>query len=352
MQKTTTAIHDEKTRCAVLARTQRRENNLALSALLYAQMLILSALSLLSVASTASYLSLLIALAPAGVLYALSSFCAKKHRNPPKLLAISFALLFFSDMALCLTALVKLVCAYVLPHHPHSLIALAAAILTGLMLQGRHPGGARRTAAYLAGFFLFALLVCLVIALPECDIGYVFPLFGYGGGQVLRGAAYMTGSLWSLGALPFFTQGEALPGLKKAHSFLMPLLAMLLLALLLFFYACLLPSPLLPGAWGFVLRLQLIMEMSPSILSWSLMLISRMLLFLTGFAVAGDMTGECLRRALPKIKAPMLLIIMLLSVPLSLLPLDTFSRYLPLRFILCLICVLIALVQRKKEAVA
>ena len=351
MQKTTTAIHDETTRRAVLARTQRRENNLALSALLYAQMLIVSALSLLSVASTASYLSLLIALIPAGILFALSSFCAKKHENPPKLLAFAFALLFFSDMTLCLTALIELVCAYVLPYYPRSLIALAAAILTGLMLQGRHPGGARRTAAYLTGFFLFALITCLIIALPECDIGYMFPLFGYGGGQVLRGAAYMTGSLWSLGALPFFTQGEALPGLKKARPFLMPLMAMLLMALLLFFYACLLPSPLLPGEWGFVLRLQLIMEMSPSILSWSLMLISRMLLFLTGFAVAGDMTGECLRRALPGKKAPAL-ILMLLSVPLSLLPPDTFSHLLPLRFIVCLACVLIACMQRKKEAVA
>lgn len=351
MQKTTTAIHDETTRRAVLARTQRRENNLALSALLYAQMLIVSAQSLLSVASTASYLSLLITLVPAGILYALSSFCAKKHENPPKLLVVAFALLFFSDMVLCLTALVELVCAYVLPHYPRSLIALAAATLTGLMLQGRHPGGARRTAAYLVGFFLFALITCLVIALPECDIGYVFPLLGYGGVQMLRGAAYMTGSLWSLGALPFFTQGKTLPGLKKARPFLTPLMAMLLMALLLFFYACLLPSPLLPGEWGFVLRLQLIMEMSPSILSWSLMLISRMLLFLTGFAVAGDMTGECLRRALPGKKAPAL-ISMLLSVPLSLLPPDATSHYLPLRFIVCLVFVLIACMQRKKEASA
>lgn len=355
MQKTTTAIHDEKTRRAVLVRTQRRENNLALSALLYAQMLIFSALSLLSVASTASYLSLLIALLPAGILYALSSFCAKKHENPPKLLAITFVLLFFSDMALCLMALIELVCAYVLPHYPRSLIALAAALLTGLMLQGRHPGGARRTAAYLAGFFLFALITCLVIALPECDIGYIFPILGYGGGQMLRGAAYMTGSLWSLGALPFFTQGEPLPQLKKQRPYLAPLLAMLLMALLLFFYACLLPSPLLPGDWGFVLRLQLIMEMSPSILSWSLMLISRMLLFLTGFAVAGDMVGECLHQALPNKKAPMLAL-MLLSVPLALLPSlaseKPFLILLPLRFVLCLMSVVFALFQRKKEAIA
>lgn len=351
MQKTTTAVHSESARSAVIERTQRRENNLALCTLLYAQMLISSALSLLSTASTGAYLSLLITFFPSALLYLLASVCFKKHQKLPRILAFSFVLLFFSDMALCLNSLTEIVCAYVLPHDPRSLIALSAALGTGLMLCGKLPGGARRTAAFLAGFFLFALITCLIIALPETDIGYIFPLFGYGGGQTLRGAVQMTGSLWSLGALPFFTQGKALPPLKKQLPYLTPLLTMLLMALLLFFYACLLPAPLLPGDWGFVLRLQLIMEMSPSILSWSLMLLSRMLLFLTGFAVAGDMTGECLRMALPGKKAPAL-IIMLLALPFSLLPAGTLAPWLPLRFVLCFVFVLFALIQCKKEVSA
>lgn len=351
MQKTTTVVHDEQTRRAVLLRTQWRENNLSLSALLYAQMLIVSALSLLSTASTSSYLSLLCAFLPGAALYAISSFCVKKHQIMPRPLAFCFVLLFFSDMVLCLTALTELVCAYVLPRHARTLILLSAALGTGLMLSGKQSGGARRTAAFLTGFFLLSLLVCLIIALPECNIGHAFPLLGYGGEQMLRGAVQMTGSLWILGALPFFTQGQSQPPLKKQRPYLLPLLTILLMVLLLFFYACLLPAPLLPGKWGFVLQLQLIMEMSPSILSWSLMLISRMLLFLTGFATAGDMTGECLRLALPDKKAPALLI-MLLPVPLALVPPGRISPFLPLRFVLCALFVIIALFLRKKEVAA
>ncbi|MBR6787963.1 MAG: hypothetical protein IKM26_08595 [Clostridia bacterium] len=348
MPETTTVVHDEQTRSAVLLRTQKRENNRALCALLYAQMLILSALSLLSTASTSACLSLLLALLPGAALYALAALCAKKHQKPPRPLALCYALLFFSDMALCLMTLTELVCAYVLPHHARLLVMLAAAAGTGLMLSGRQMGGARRAAAFLTGFFLFALLICLIIALPECSVSHAFPLLGYGAGQTLRGALQMTGSLWLLGALPFFTQDQPSPPLRRRRPYLLPLMTILLMAFLLFFYACLLPAPLLPGKWGFVLQLQLIMEMSPSILSWSLMLISRMLLFLAGFATAGDMTGECLHMYLPGKKTPALLLT-LLSVPLALLPPDKISPFLPLRFLCCTLVVIIALFLRKKD---
>lgn len=352
--QTTTAVHGEGERIAVNCRAQLRENNLALSVLLYAQLLTMSALSLLSIASTGAYLSVLLAILPAGVLYAASSFCAKKRAyRLPRALAMLFALLFFSDMVLCLLSLTELVCAYVLPGAARMAIALPTALFTGLSLSGKKRGEARRTAAFLSGFFLSALIICLVFALPEGNRGHLYPPLGYGGGQTLRGAMYMTGGAWSAGAMPFFTQGEKQPSLKKRRAYLLPLIAMLLSSLLLFFYAYLLPAPLLPGDWGFILRLQLIMEMSPNTLSWSLMLISRMLLFLSAFSVAGDTACECLHTALKKKKAPVLSG-MLLSIPPALLPLDkmlpALQLILPLRYILCVLALLPLLFVRKKEA--
>lgn len=352
--QTTTAVHSEETLNAVNRRAEERENNLALSVLQYAQLLTMSALSLLSVASTSAYLSALTAIVPAGILYAISSFCAQKHAYQlPRALAMLFAPMFFSDMVLCLLSLTELTCAYVLPGAARIVISLSTAAFAGLSLTGRKRGGARRTAAYLSGFFLLALIICLAFALPEGNRGHLYPLLGYGGGQTLMGAAYLTGGVWSAAAMPFFTQGRAHPALKKRRAYLVPLMAMLLLALLLFFYAYLLPAPLLPGDWGFVLRLQLIMEMSPNTLSWSLMLISRMLLFLSAFSVAGDTACECLHTALKKKKAPVL-IVMLLSVPLSLLPLDkmlpALQIILPLRYALCVIAVIPLCFMRKKEA--
>lgn len=354
--KTTTVVHSGETLQAVNDRAALRENNLALSTLLYAQLLSMSALSLLSIASTSAYLSALMTILPAGVLYAVSSYCAKKRAyRLPRALAAVFALLFFSDMALCLLSLTELVCAYVLPGAGRSMIALPAAFFIGLSLTGKKPGGARRAAAFLTLFYLPALVICLLFALPEGNIGHLFPLLGYGGGQTLRGAMYMTGGVWSAGALPFFTQREKQPQLKKARPYLVPLTALLLMALLLFFYAYLLPAPLLPGDWGFVLRLQLIMEMSPNTLSWSLMLISRMLLFLSAFSVAGDTACECLHTALQKKKAPVLALL-LLSVPIALLPLHklmpALEAALPLRYVICFISVITALFVRKKEAKA
>ena len=351
--RTTTVIAGEEIRSAVRLRTQRRENNRALCTGMYAQLLSMSALELLSVASTGAYFSALLTAVPLALLYFLSSLCAKRRAYAmPRALEAVFALLFFSDMAVCMLSLTELVCAYVLPGTPRLAVALASAGLTGIFLTGRRRGGARRCAACLTGFFLTALIVCLWYALPEGEAGHLFPLLGYGGGQILRGGVYMLGGVWSAGALPFFAEGKKTPEMKKERPYLLPLLTLLLFALLMFLYAFLLPSPLLPGKWGFVLQLQLIMEMSPSILSWSLMLISRMLLFLSAFAAAGDSACECLHRALKKRSAP-ILPLMLVSALVVLIPLHSLRPVLrlalPLRYLLCLFSVTLALFVRKKE---
>lgn len=356
MKQTTTVVQDTGLMEAVNLRAQRRENNLALCALMYVQLLSMSALALLSTASTGAYLSAMMTAVPMIALYALAAKSAQKHGyRLPRALGGVFAALFFSDMVLCLLSLTELVCAYVLPHVPRTVIALSAAGLTGLGLAGRRHGGARRCASALCGFFLAALAVCLVFALPEGDAGHLYPLLGYGSEQIARGTAYLLGGVWSAGALPFFVSGVYPPPMKKPRPYLAPLVTVMLFAGLMLAYALLLPSPLLPGKWGFVLQLQLIMEMSPSILSWSLMLISRMLLFLSAFAVAGDSACECLHGALKKKKVPILPLV-LLSVPLALLPLtkmeNVLKMLLPLRYAISFFGVGISLLARKKEAAA
>ncbi|MBR5231047.1 MAG: GerAB/ArcD/ProY family transporter [Clostridia bacterium] len=331
--QTSTAVHSPLTRETFIKRRELKENSLSLSVLLYAQMLITAALSLMNVASTASYLSLLFSLLPAALVYMLSSFAVKKGKTLTSPAAFLFALLFFSDMALNLFSLTEITGAYVLPKYPRMAICLPAALLTGLALTGKQQGSARRTSVFLILFFLGALAVCLFFAVPESDIGYLFPLLGYGETEILRGGICMTGSLWIAAALPYFTHA---PGLRVKTA-LFPLIAVFVMTGVLLVCACLLPAPLFPGDWGFVLRLQLLMEMSPNTLTWSLMLISRMLLFLCAFASAGDFCCECLRKARKGRKANILLLAAL-SVPLSLLPFDKLlpflSLALPLRFLI------------------
>jgi len=353
LTRTTTAVHDEVTRSAVASRSERRENALALCTLLYAVMLSMSALQLLNISAGASFISLLAALLPAALLYALSARCAGRLQGRPHRAAAGvFALFFFLDMALCLLSLCEVVCAYVLPQASRTGIALLTAVGTGLSLRRREHCAAR-TAAFLCGFFLPALLICLCIALPETDAGYLFPLLSYGAGQTLRGGAYIAGGLWSAAAIPFFVYGENPPELKKSRLPLLPLMTVLLMALLCFFYALLLPAPLLPGNWGFVLRLQLLMEMSPNTLCWSLMLISRMLLFLTACAVAGEHTERCLHRALHK-HPPAPVILFLFAALVATRPLHQLQPVLavalPLRFPLAFLITLGTLIRTRKEA--
>jgi len=304
--QTKTSVHSPAENEHMLRASTASESSAALAVSLYAQLLCMSALGLLSLCATSSYLCVLLALPAGALLYLVSSQAVRRCRtHAPRLVYAGFALLFVSDMAVNLFALTELTGAYILPGAPQPVLIAAAALPITLLMGGRAHGGAARAARLLRGFFLLALFVCLCFALPSGNIGYIYPLLGYGSGQTLRGALYIAGGLWSAAALPLFTQ-EAGMKLKKSLRFTWhPLLAVLLMALLLFCYAFLLPAPLLPGDWGFALRLQLLMEMSPNTLAWSLMLISRMLLFFTGFAASGDFARVCLMHALKKRRVPL-----------------------------------------------
>jgi len=354
MFETQTPVHSPEESARMLRRSTQRETSAALAVSLYAQLLCMSALRLLSVSSTASWISLLLTL-PAGIgIYFLSALTVRRQsvhdaeRIGMRMILAAFALLFFTDMALCLFAMTELVCAYILPDAPRWLIVATTVLSVSLFMGGRAHGGAARAAYLLRGFFLLAVIVCFFFALPDGNVGFLYPLLGYGGGQTVRGAMYMTGGLWSVAALPYLAHEKGERIKRGLHTALHPLLGLLLLALILLAYAYLLPSPLLPGDWGFVLRLQLLMEMSPNTLAWSLMLISRMLLFLTGFAAAGDFSRMLLCRAFKRRRVP-LWPLTLAGAPLALAGVaqaeGLLKWVLPLRFPIALILSLAALAQ-------
>lgn len=72
--------------------------------------------------------------------------------------------------------------------------------------------------------------------------------------------------------------------------------------------------------WGFVLRLQMLMNISPSTLAWSLMLITELLLFLVAFAGSGSFLCACVKRAAKAARAAAAFA--LLCVPLALIGAD------------------------------
>ena len=131
-----------------------------------------------------------------------------------------------------------------------------------------------------------------------------------------------------------------------------------MIALLLLCCAYVLPATSLSERWGFVLRLQMLMNISPSTLAWSLMLITELLLFLVAFAGSGSFLCACVKRA-AKLRVP-LLPFALLCVPLSLIGADiaekTLMAVLPLRYPIAVLLVGMILIfnafVRKKEGEA
>ena len=77
-------------------------------------------------------------------------------------------------------------------------------------------------------------------------------------------------------------------------------------AMLFFGCAWVLPGTKLTFEQGYALRLQLLKEMSPNVLSWSLMLMAEMLLFLAGFTVCADLMRKSLQAALARPHVPLL----------------------------------------------
>lgn len=364
VMKTKTPVHDEKSMLGYRASGMLREHNELAGALIFSQLLCAGALYLLPVAATSAWWAAALLVIPAGLMYLAARLLASKlDASAPQrplfraLLGIS-VLLFISDMAMCLLSLVELTTAFILPDSPRWLTALAVAVAVPLGLSGRGQGGAARMARLLRFFLLGALLLCAVIVLPYGERGYLFPWAGFGVGHTLRSALWTAGSLWGAVLPPLFAVGQKKEIARRAKGFRVLLVAMAVFAFLLFCCAFLLPATSLAGSWGYALRLQTIMEMSPSSLSWSLMLTAQLFLFLLSLAGAAVCAKRCLMGALALRSVPVLPLT-LLCVPLAVIGAGAAERVLvaalPWRSPLAIVLLAIGLIgtrTQKKEAAA
>ena len=191
-----------------------------------------------------------------------------------------------------------------------------AAIAVGVGTPYKAPDAASRTARFLRWFFIGSFVFCAATVMPQGETGYLFPWAGYGVRHTLRCAALGGGGCWTAAVLPLLSHAEPRQAARRARTWLPQLVAVFMIALLLLCCAYVLPATSLSERWGFVLRLQMLMNISPSTLAWSLMLITELLLFLVAFAGSGSFLCACVKRA-AKLRVP-LLPFALLCVPLSL----------------------------------
>ena len=319
--QTATPVHDEKQSDLSRRADHMREGAIMLGMTVFSQLLAFSALYMLPVAATSAWWGALL-LVPALLLWGFGMLAARGmpqnafERAPYRVIAGVLAVLFLSDMAVDLLAMIELTCAFILPGTPRFWLAMIAAIAVGVGTPYKAPDAASRTARFLRWFFIGSFVFCAATVMPQGETGYLFPWAGYGVRHTLRCAALGGGGCWT---------------------------------------AAVLPGTSLSERWGFVLRLQMLMNISPSTLAWSLMLITELLLFLVAFAGSGSFLCACVKRA-AKLRVP-LLPFALLCVPLALIGADiaekTLMAVLPLRYPIAVLLVGMILIfnafARKKE---
>lgn len=315
--RTETAVRDAAGSEAQRQSEYRRGNEMTVSLAVAAQALAYGALYILPTASSAAWWAVLLLLLPAGLMRALAhAVCRTAPENAAetpayRIAAGGMSLLFLLNMTVCLLTLTELTHAFFFPQASRWAVALAAAAALGLGMP-RSDVAAPNAARFLAVFLLAAFGFCAVTVLPSGETGYLFPLAGYGVGHTLRCALRGAGSVWMIGALAVLTSGQkAAPPVRSALPGLLSLVA---ISLLFLCCAYVLPGTQLDFSRGYALRMQILMEMSPNVLSWSLMLMAEMLLYLAGFTVCGDLLRRSLRIALRRPHVP-LLPFALLAVP-------------------------------------
>lgn len=307
--RTETAVHDEGGEREQRLGELRRERETTLALALGAQTLAYGALYILPAASTAAWWAALLLLIPFAAMRGLAA--AVRRTAPPdagrvwtyRAAALGMAALFWSNMAVCLLTLTELTHVFFFPRSRPFFIALSAALALGLGLP-RSDTAVPNAVRFLCWFLLAAFAFCALTVVPSGEAGYLFPLAGHGAGHTLRCALRGAGGVWMAGALAVIEPRE------KAGRSLRPALpgaaTLALVSLLMLACAWVLPGTRLNFDRGYALRLQLLTEMSPNTLSWSLMLLAEMLLFLVGFTACADMMRTCLRCAFDAKRAPAL----------------------------------------------
>lgn len=362
--QTATPVHDEKQSDLSRRADHMREGAIMLGMTVFSQLLAFSALYMLPVAATSAWWGALLLIVPALLLWGFGMLAARGmpqnafERAPYRVIAGVLAVLFLSDMAVDLLAMIELTCAFILPGTPRFWLAMIAAIAVGVGTPYKAPDAASRTARFLRWFFIGSFVFCAATVMPQGETGYLFPWAGYGVRHTLRCAALGGGGCWTAAVLPLFSHAEPRQAARRARTWLPQLVAVFMIALLLLCCAYVLPATSLSERWGFVLRLQMLMNISPSTLAWSLMLITELLLFLVAFAGSGSFLCACVKRA-AKLRVP-LLPFALLCVPLALIGADIAEKalmaVLPLRYPIAVLLVGMILIfnafARKKEGKA
>ena len=358
--RTTTAVHGAASDQAQRRRAQAYADEMTVSLALSAQVLAYGALYILPAAATAAWWAVLALLLPWAALRLLG--WGIRRTAPPaavqsaayRLAAGGMAVLFWSNMAVCLLSLIELTHVFFFPDGSRLLLSLAAALGLGLGLPAR-DAAVSNLARPLRIFLIAAFGFCVCTVLPSGEAGYLFPLAGYGVLPTLRCAALGAGGVWMAGALAILLPDrQPVPPLRAA---LPGALSIVSAALLFLVCAYVLPGTALNFRPGYALRLQIVMEMSPNTLSWSLMLMAEMLLFLAGFTFCCDLMRRCLHAALGVSRLPTLPFA-LACVPPAVIGMGTMEplliRLLPWRYpaaaLLMLLCLTDNLIKRRKRA--
>lgn len=164
--QTATPVHDEKQSDLSRRADHMREGAIMLGMTVFSQLLAFSALYMLPVAATSAWWGALLLIVPALLLWGFGMLAARGmpqnafERAPYRVIAGVLAVLFLSDMAVDLLAMIELTCAFILPGTPRFWLAMIAAIAVGVGTPYKAPDAASRTARFLRWFFIGSFVFC------------------------------------------------------------------------------------------------------------------------------------------------------------------------------------------------
>ena len=336
-KRTTTFVRDEESQLAQRTDAYLRDEYALAGVSVYVQWLIGIALYLFSRVSTPGYMSVLLSGAAMTGIWALSRFLQRNAdpekgvlraclgRYGEKTASAALALCFFADSQLAFFTLCA-VMSEVLPDVNTLWAALATALLTAFALKG-DPFALPRLSRVLRWVLLLFMAWPVIAALPQGNIGHLFPALGMGAGNILSGGLWLCGC--AAGAccpwlLPQSADtGKAMQsGKRKGLGSLLgglffSALFALLAAYLLPFYALARPET---AGW----RLLIFSTLSPSLIGWSLMLWAVLFFLLLALSAGTSRAALLIARAAGREKPSFLLtaVLLFMQVPLSALNTD------------------------------
>jgi hypothetical protein len=250
--------------------------------------------------ATPSYLSALLFLLPAALLYFLCRFVARECGNSTcamdALLPRQFAFVMRTFIALSLlTDGIFLLCGVssllneMLPTvRRYIIVPFLCCVCFGALVRNT-PDAIFR----LAGYLFFPLLIGLGLsaspALPEGDVHHFFPMLGHGASTVLQGTRFLMGSAGCV-CLPLLLPDPTPAHMRQANprirAGLLLLLCALAASMVMALYSYLLPAHMLTDSRSMGARLLLPVQVSSSVPGWSLYVCMLVLLLFIAYTGA------------------------------------------------------------------